>query len=1223
MTQLSDSQRKALDINRNLVITAGAGSGKTTVLVQRYLNLLIHQPALPVKNILAITFTEKAAAEMKDRIFNEINRQFATNRAFQGRLFEILNQLQEAQIFTIHSFCSQILRQFPVESEQNPEFAILSEVEMDELLNQVFRSFMLSFEPSGRPDEIYIMKALREYPVNRVREFFFTIYRNRAVIFEFLEAFHNESPEAVREFWEKTFLDFHRNILNDLSQNRQFWTDLHTLTSIPVDGGSRADVIQKELLDLLQKMNEEEKEQIRSARGIISLLTKNDGGAYASVPGGKKNWGEEGVEIFRHLSSEAARYSSLFLPFDPVTEKQFSEVISGLASLFTEMLQSTENMKKSLNVLDFDDLQIRTLALLQRHPEVRNYLRKQYQFILVDEFQDIDILQHHIIFFLVSDQLGTMDPNRLFIVGDPKQSIFGFRNTDVGLFHQMMGLIGEQQSDDRPILLPDEKEPISSSEMERKGIIELAHNYRSSSSLIRFFNRSFENIFRQETEFDVPFQQLQPGRKEFKQNGSSPVLTLMVEQDDTPEHLDIFLTQARQIAVTIHEITDPGNGTNFFIPVDEGLRQIQYGDIAVLIRSRTHLAELEQTFRDVNIPYQTHKGIGFFQKPEIHDIFYVLKSISHPEDNFAFVSVLRSHYIGISDTTLFFLSQIQGKNYWEKTRKFSEYLNNMSHADKFFQPEFSEYLNETGHQIEVDPVEIDMLDTLTVLYQRWIPLAHSEKFTLLLDEILEHFNIRSLLAAQTDGDQKLANLDKLVHLVYEFEQSSSTLLADLLEILQKQISGETGEGEAVIMAEEEDKVKILTYHSAKGMEFPVIFLPYLEKGFQYGRQFFFDQTYGFAADLDRFRTDDSPPPFAYSFLQLRDRQKIQAEEKRLLYVAMTRARDYLFLVGAIKKSGKVPEPTYLHWILDSNESPSDLTDCNTQILNFPDLTVELKPATELLPEKISGEKKSGKETEPVPVLSHPLKYQDPLKIQPDHQVYTVTRLMIFGESRERYLNHYYLNEGEIPRLDTEEDFIDEPGGALWGSLVHNLLENFHLRNSDQDADRINQLLKSFPLPEGSDSSDLYSLLENFIRKFRQSPFAQSIQKDEFMSEYPVDMRIDDFILRGIFDVLHRNKHGIWEVIDYKTNRVRGPETDSLMKKYEFQVRAYSLLLSGLFPAQSVYPVSLYFLEPDVLKRREFNLLEIETTRTHITQLMKELFEWEVNLLYSPDFIDKK
>ncbi len=1217
MNFLSDNQLKALDVNRNLAITAGAGSGKTTILVQRYLYLLLHNPSLKVKNILAITFTEKASAEMKDRIFAEIHEQFASNRSQQGRLFEILNQLQEAQIFTIHAFCSHILHQFPVEIEQNPEFVILDEVRMDNLLNQVFRNFLFGYDPTGQPGSAAIMKSLREYSFKKWREIFSFFYRNRTILFQFLEAFKNASPEVIKNYWEDEFLNYHRQSLEVLKSDQHFWSLLNQLNALEVEKGSNAGKIQKELSSSTQNFLSDQTASFSSvlaASRIMAILTRADGSAYAAVPAGKKSWGEQGVKLFLALSGLALQYHEKFLTSDENTEHKYAEVISGMISVVNELLKRTEDAKRTLNALDFEDLQIKTLAVMQQFPEIRDYLRKQYSFILVDEFQDTDRLQSGIIHLLTHDLLGSMDSNRLFIVGDPKQSIFGFRNTNVALFQDIMEKISLQHTRDIPIQLKDHPEPLKTTAEERRGIIELSQNYRSSLQLIQFFNLTFELVFSQESEFDVPFQKLEAGRREYSHYHTLPELDLFLDKCEEGDNPDLVQIQAVSMAERINQLVQQQGPAGARKTNGNGPENLRFGDIAILIRSRTHLSQIEQTLRNFHIPYQTYKGAGFFQKQEIQDIYYILRSIAYPEEDFALVTVLRSQFVGLSDVCLFYLSHVSGKDYWMKIHKFRDFLFSGGDPAEYFDDGFAGFMSDSGQQIRLFPGEQESIDTFISLYQQWVILALNGNFSHLLDDIIEKFQLRPLLKAQNDGDQKIANLEKLVHTIYDFEQSSSTLLPDLLEILRGQISGETREGEAVIMAEDQDKVKILTFHSAKGMEFPVVFLPFMEKKFQFNKNLLLDSKYGFAVDLDRSAHQLSSKPFACQFLMERDHRKIEAEEKRLFYVAITRARDHLFMTASLKKTGIYPIPSYLHWLLSSHEvlNGSDLTD-------FQQSTSIHKPAFQVNLNIISEEPESATAVDAggsgPAMLTEDLndeirKYLMPLNNKPDGYIYTVTQLMLFRENRQRYLHHYYLNEGEIPWLDTTDSFIDEPGGALWGSLIHKLLENFHLRPPQEDEKKIGQLLSIFPLSQYVDKKELNEALATFIRNFRNSPLAREIHSVDASSEYALDMYINEFTLRGIFDLLYHDRQGLWAVVDYKTNRITAGETDSLVRKYDFQLRAYALLLAGSFPDQQIFPVSLYFLEPMKLIKKEFNRLETESTRNEIQTLMQELFAWE-------------
>jgi len=829
MYTLSEQQLKALVLDRNLAVTAGAGSGKTTLLVNRYLHILLNFRHLGVKNLLAITFTEKATAEMKDRIFELIRQQFLENRSQQGRLFEILNELHEVQIYTIHAFCSHILRQYPLESELNPDFTILTDVEIDELLNRIFREFLISFQVTKHPESRVMMRTFREFPLHRLREMLFFFYHRRTQLFPFLESFANKPPQLIESEWKKIFVTYHSAFLEPLMNKVSFWDDLKELCALDLETGTQAFDIQlqlKQLLDYYHRISGNDHLKISALIDIINILTKEDHNAYTAVPGGKKSWGEAGVEFFRKASSCAAGFAINIIPYQDTVEKIFSTIQKGISLIIIEILKNIEDEKQRLNMLDFDDLQIHCLKLLQKNPEIRNHLSKQYKFLLVDEYQDTDLLQNHIIQLLSHDQMGNMDSNKIFIVGDPKQSIYGFRNADVLLFKNFMSEISLQTP---ASISPNIHDNQGMKEKQKTdGIIHLDQNYRSSSQLIQFFNKNFESIFHPASEFEVEFQSLQATRQDDPANNSFVQLDIILNENS--EKSDQISEQARNIA---HNIINLVHHEDYKKHVREKdgftYKPISFGDIAVLIRSRTYLNQFEQIFRQQRIPYQTYKGIGFFQRQEIQDIYYILRSITYPEDDFALITVLRSDFIGLSDVSLFYLSQLKGDNYWEKLQKMPLYLNNRENCTDFVNPEFAQYLKQTGQEINIYPEELKIIQSILIQYPGWHHLAINGQYSRLLDEIIEKFNIRAMLKFKLDGPQKLANLDKLIHTIFEYEYNTSVLSADLLEIFKKQISGEVREGEADILTPEEDKVKILTYHSAKGTEFPVVFLPMLEK----------------------------------------------------------------------------------------------------------------------------------------------------------------------------------------------------------------------------------------------------------------------------------------------------------------------------------------------------------------------------------------------------------
>lgn len=1218
MFNLSVHQQKALDVQRNLAVTAGAGSGKTTVLVDRYLHILLQNPGLNVKEVLAITFTEKATAEMKQRIFNQIEEQFNKSKCRQGRLFEILNQLPEAQIFTIHSFCHQILIRYATEAEINPHFTILKDEDVAELLYQVFRDFLLSFQVDTHPQGSFIKLVFHEFSLKKLRDFFFFFYENRAALYPIIHHAHQLSVAEIQNYWKEIFIKYHTPLLRNFQQHKDFWDHLGKLVKIDIPpnvNGSEQQVRLRKFYEQFHQRVTDPFEQIQAMINIIRDLTKQDGTAYSRVPGGKAVWGEEGLESFKRLSEWAAPWSQNIMTYSDQTEEQYAALHIGLCALFFELLNRCEDQKTGLNALDFNDLQIYTRCLLQKNPLIREQLREQYKWILVDEFQDTDSLQADIIFSLSHDYLGHFDQNRLFIVGDPQQSIFGFRHADVAQFSEYIKEISRQGSQNLPLVIPGEKDPLPSLEIERQGIITLSQNFRSSPQLIQFFNQTFGSIFTADSEFDVPFHKLEPARAQDPSHISFVQLDLFIDQAD--EKNDFVARQAQRIVETIQQIV---SNCDFQKLITEGtefrLEKIDFGDIALLLRSRTQLQTFEQIFRDYHIPYQTFKGIGFFQKPEIQDLYYILRSIAHPEENFSLVVALRSDYIGLSDVCLYYLSETRGANYWEKLCNLRDYLFGQKEREEILLPDFHQFLKDENLSLKITPGEKQSIQFYINQCQEWHPLAWGGRFGRLLDEVIEKLRIRAVLCLQHDADQKLANVDKFLHYVAEYEQTTSTMLVEFLEMLRKQISGEIREGEAMILGAEENKVKIITYHSAKGMEFPVVFLPLLEDRFHYNQNIFFHRDHGFAFEFDLSKNKKFPRSFACKYLEDRDRKKIEAEEKRLFYVAATRARDYLFLLGTLPKTGKISYQNYLSWLLKAHnlDSPENLLENENPIspversfkLNLHHITTSEDTRFLIRPQP------PAQEISPFQFTAEEMRYSVVTDERPNGQRYSVTQLMIFREDPQRYYRHFYLSD--LPP-DFTEEFADEPGGQLWGSLVHHLLEYFFFRTPQDDEKKIDQLLVQFP-PEPRELNRFRAKLIKIMRTFRESEFVRQIDKQAAYSEFAVSLRMGPFILQGIFDLLYKNERGDWEVVDYKSNRIKASDVTSFARKYEFQIRTYALLLAALYPQQKNYPVSLFFLEPQKIVRREYSLLEIESSRSEINKLLNELFQYEKSI-FSP------
>ncbi|MEM4408812.1 MAG: UvrD-helicase domain-containing protein, partial [Candidatus Caldarchaeum sp.] len=517
---LDEGQKKlAVSVGQNLLIVAGPGSGKTRVLVSHYLHLLMERRDWDVHNIAAITFTEKAAAEMKTRVqkilLNVVQK--SHDQQDRERARYLLDSLGHAQVQTIHSFCADLLRQHALQLGLDPSFTGLDETAANLLKSEVTDSFLIK------------------------------------VLDDSFDPLH----DAVRFIVENWSYEKTSRILQHLLKIRAY---LHSVGS---DGDLRI---------------------------IVDELDR---------PGVRDYWKQCYTAVERHYDQEKWRR----------------------------------------NCLDFDDLLIKTWNLLQ-DDGVRDRIRSQYRYILVDELQDVDALQMEIIKSLCGWDEGRVS---FFGVGDPMQSIYRFRGAMV---EKLRSLEEEFR--------------------QRRWACQMKRNYRSSDKIVRFLNYLFSRLFQERAEV--------VGQTAVRSDRLSPPVTITVYRG-TKSRTEVLRREAWAIAQTIRKIVS-GNSSED--------RRTHFRDIAVLLRDTRHINVLTDVFREAAIPYHVLSGYGFFETQEIKDLITFLEAISEPDNDLAAAAFLRSPFVGISDPTLLLLRQkgllnwqaVVGTEEWK-----SEQLSEISSAE--------------------------------------------------------------------------------------------------------------------------------------------------------------------------------------------------------------------------------------------------------------------------------------------------------------------------------------------------------------------------------------------------------------------------------------------------------------------------------------------------------------------------------------------------------------
>lgn len=600
MNQLTPAQQRAVGIlDRDCVVTAGAGSGKTRVLVERYLSVLdqYHHEAAVLEQVVAITFTEKAATEMRQRIREGIverrrRARLASKEEEAERWNTLLFQMEHANILTIHSLCVRLLRDFPVEAGIDPDFTVLDEAEARWLLREAVEEAIASVfekEEGGNHLEWFLMARGKEdviqqlmQAVNRIAGYGWTgaelARRTREHVTRTAERLHVEQrvEEASLHDLGEALLKIRGAKLKRLAAFQEAWPSLEQALASCNTLEERREVL-AQLLQLL-KGNWGRKEEVTVPRNqmretVESLLQKVDG----------------------CLTLEGER-----------------EATETLFPLFSHISKRYRELKAKQGALDFNDLELYACRLLEQHSTLRDQLEGRIRFLMVDEYQDTNDLQKRLIDLLRSEKGGN-----LFVVGDPKQSIYRFRGANVAVFGQTMAEITADHG----------------------ARVELVDNFRSHPALISFVNVFFGRLM-PAVGAGHEYQEAIPRREGSEETPCVEYLALPREDLQGGNHPQEI--EAQQIARRIADLIASGT---------------KPGEIAVLFRAMTHIKLYEQALARQKIPFYVVKGRGFYERQEVVDVLNFLRYLADPSNQLALVGVLRSPFCGLSDETLLTLAE--------------------------------------------------------------------------------------------------------------------------------------------------------------------------------------------------------------------------------------------------------------------------------------------------------------------------------------------------------------------------------------------------------------------------------------------------------------------------------------------------------------------------------------------------------------------------------------
>jgi len=1122
--------------DRNLIIVAGAGSGKTRVLVERYLSLLNAHPDWPLTALVAITFTQEAAQEMRVRVRQTLENSLLQTSDAQAAqsLRERLAQMDTARIGTIHSLCATILRANAAEAALDPGFGVLDEVRARLLLAQAVEAVLAELAVDDPDDLLRLAQAYDE------RELVETLATPSLVAQDFSSV--PNDTESLLDGWRSHWQALAERAVNtirtaiteryhapgtDGKALSQRWQDVHNA----YEALTLPDATLDQQIDVLRGLA-----GISLHVGRVSEQRQTERDDLKYIVGVARELIER---IYPGPGDDDARAADLLLAWVGMLRRVQARYV---------VLKQTES------ALDFDDLEKLTARLLREHPAVRERYRSgEFRHVLVDEFQDTNAAQWEIIQAIAD----VHQPGSLFVVGDPKQSIYGFRGADVSVFGQVRDQITHAQGQ----------------------MVPLSRSFRSHRGLVNAFNALFAQIMQTDPASPVAAYQIaydtpmDAHRDDLPQHATLNLLLVDSDAaDDRGERLNA--EQKRQ-----WEAYEIGNRLNQMVaegwPVqdkDSGQpRPMNYGDMALLFRSMTHVALYENVFKVLQIPYVTLAGRGFYDRQEIWDVLNVLRVLVNPADELALASALRSPLFAFSDDLLLLL------------RMWCPEADDAAVPASLWQA-LSKATREPGMP-ELESVHCAQIsrawDVLSALQQ----LAGRVTIAELLHHLLARTGYLAMLQSLPDGARRRRNVEKLLKIA---EDSGLVTLAAFLPYIDSVQEADVREGEALLEAE--NAVRLMSIHRSKGLEFPVVCLVDAAAS-QHSRStplVMLDECYGMCCKLRDEETGAvaEKQSFAYRMAVDEQKQREEAESLRLLYVAATRARDMLLVSGTARK--RKDGWSANGWLGLIVVAAGLLDEGDGALLPVPGAAdALLHVAVPTYDPELPLRLQVGSAASPTLPIADPV-------APPLMQVVGQPRRALIGHiTASQLIDLYEADQAKEPqerrkyRQRLVSDSVDDSPvsaaprtrpakprvtGRVIGNIVHEALRYWHLPETTPD---LNTLLETYAwqqhLTDTTDIADAVSSARELLVRFEQSELCDWVRQSKarrfpVYHELPFMLRRTPRLIHGMIDLVFQRTSGEWLIVDYKTSYVpEGRQPQALARHmadhFTLQVGAYAEALT--------------------------------------------------------------
>lgn len=1087
--ELTKAQKDAVyTIDKNVAVSAGAGSGKTQVLSLRFLYILeklgleaylassSSDAVLQAKaeQIMAVTFTKAAATQMRERIRKAMGKIIAKAEAAIEKKIEKdkntkvvrfwrlqLKSLEKAHIDTLHSLCSKILRENPVDAGIDPQFRVAEDVEG----NVFVKDAVVDFVRRGLRNEDKAITTLASiYGYSSLCDSLYALYSkiedilaDEMVIASYENAVgNNKNGQATA----KKLIDE----LEKLIKNKKKATNEGT-------GG-------RQKLDDLEAAFEQIKADLSQDMPDYSLCKVK----------------MTGLSFKRGSEYKLKYYTTIMDKIDAdVVSTIAAQQIKDWRTVLANLLQTVQDAKQKHNIMTFDDLEMRAVALMRNNPVICKKYADKFTHIMVDEFQDTNERQRQLLYMLCGGSTTELKGKKLFIVGDSKQSIYRFRGAEVQVFADVC------------------------KDIANNGVyIQMDTNFRSLDYILDVVNGTFEELMKDSAERGMFFEKLKADvMHDPEQHPQKKKADLLLEPKK-PEFIQIKWPKgqdgkrkAEAIAI-VKKMQD----VNRELQEKNGDHKSYYGEMAILLRTMTAAGDIINTLQEQGIAYEMENK-NFYELQEILDIVNLFKALMSKNNDIELAGILRSPYFGLDDTTLTKLFLVDKKQtLWDNLLALKVVLMEEQAA-------LVQHAREVLLELKEAIATLGPIEVWEILWQRLHP--------------------DYVLSCQPRGEIKLANVNILRKSCAEYCLAKGASLAQWLEHVAE--LRENGGEEKGTLPTDENAVKIYSIHKSKGLEFSVVFVSQLDRKDNADRtpvRYLPKFGLGIRNQLEDGTLEDTG-----ILKDLKDANKLleQDERVRQMYVAMTRAKERLYLTGIVDAG----EPTtknpsglkYPEWMGKLNKI------YGAEGKNYIEM-LQLEGETDF-----SSASSSAVEETDATGLTIADEYISPLAsyLECGPRAFSPSSLQTYLHCQRQYFYQYVMGlppvEEEADRTATAQPaYLGSLSAKDLGSIVHKALEYY---KGDLDAALSKATQEVAPLYTGNEAR---RMLEGYLASDLYKRIPKKTLREQAFTIYADN----GIVLSGIIDCLGIQPDGSLLLVDYKTGRplVAG----AINKGYAYQLAIY-------------------------------------------------------------------